>query len=251
MGALACEASGGQGGALVDVKTGRKEDRARAVDLTPSPVVAAGLASVICGGLVMAAMALTGDLRGFFLIWNLLLAWLPLLFGMLASRPGNGRLARWIWGVLWLLFFPNAPYIFTDLVHLGSPDGARFWPNLGIVLLFALTGLVVGYLSLHRMQELVMRHFGVWASWGVVAVCCLLGSAGVAIGRFLRLNSWDALLQPVRLLQGIVRWFLQLREDLSTAVFLGLFALFLFLGYFMFHSMGRAVRERSTLNGQH
>jgi uncharacterized membrane protein len=230
------------------MRTGHEGGRVRAVDLTPSPVVAAGLASLICAGLVSVAVAFTGDLRGFFLIWNLLLAWLPLLFGMLASRPGNSRLSRWIWGMLWLLFFPNAPYIFTDLVHLGSPDEAGFWPKLGIVLLFALTGLVVGYLSLHRMQELVMRHFGVWVSWAVVAVCCLLGSAGVAIGRFLRWNSWDALLQPLRLLQGIGRWFLHLREDQPAAVFLGLFALFLFLGYFMFHAMGRAVRDGQSLS---
>lgn len=228
------------------MKMGQGEHRPQALDLTPSPVVAAALASVICGGLVVAAMLRTGDLRGLFLIWNLLLAWLPLLFGLLASRPDNSRVSRWVWGGLWLLFFPNAPYIFTDLVHLGSPEGAHFWPKLGLVLLFAMTGLVVGYLSLHRMQGLVMRHFGVWLSWGVVAVCCLLGSVGVVIGRFLRWNSWDALLQPLRLLHGIGRWFLELREEPSTVLFLGLFTLFLFLGYFMFHSMGRAVRDEAS-----
>ena len=60
----------------------------------PPPVMVAGIASVICGGLVITAMVLTGDLRGFFLIWNLLLAWLPLLFGLLASRSESSRPAR-------------------------------------------------------------------------------------------------------------------------------------------------------------
>ena len=66
----------------------------KAVDLTPSPVAVVALASVVCGGSVMAAMMVTGDLRGIFLIWNLLLAWLPLLFAMLAGRPGNSRPGR-------------------------------------------------------------------------------------------------------------------------------------------------------------
>ena len=60
-----------------------------------------------------------------FLHWNLFLAWLPFWFalalylvhrGSRTSRPRFGLL--YILGFLWLLFFPNSPYIVTDFVHL-------------------------------------------------------------------------------------------------------------------------------------
>ena len=59
----------------------------------------------------------------FFLLWNLFLAWIPYWFALIldfytriSSRPSRVSLA--VIFILWLLFFPNAPYIVTDLLHL-------------------------------------------------------------------------------------------------------------------------------------
>lgn len=201
------------------------------------PVLAAALSSLVGISIVAVSVLWTRRWTGLFLVWNLILAWLPLGFATLAERPGAARRARWTWGILWLLFFPNAPYIFTDLTHLNPDHDRRFWVELGVVLLFALTGLVVGYLSLHRMQRLVARHYGSWAGWGIVGAAAALGATGVAVGRFLRWNSWDALLHPWRLVIDIGGWLHQLPQDRETALFLFLFTLFLFFGYVMIHSM--------------
>jgi hypothetical protein len=56
------------------------------------------------------------------LVWNLFLAWLP--YGLSMVAAGLHRLFPRRWGLLlapglaWLVFFPNAPYIVTDLYHL-------------------------------------------------------------------------------------------------------------------------------------
>lgn len=207
-------------------------------DWTPSPLVAAAFSTLCCVGVVLAGTLVTRGSVGRFLLWNLFLAWVPVGFAWLATRPGNSRSARWGWGMLWLLFFPNAPYIFTDMVHLGDEQGDVFWVRLGVLLLFAMTGLFAGFLSLHRMQQLVTEHFGAWVGWAVVLVCCGLGSAGVAMGRFMRWNSWDAVVRPVHLVEETLRWFWDLRHDPMTGIFLALFSLFLVLSYLMFHAMG-------------
>jgi uncharacterized membrane protein len=206
-------------------------------EIRPKPLPAVAAASLVCVLLVAIAFLSTGRRSGGFLVWNLFLAWLPLGFALLAERPRLERRDRWGWAVLWMLFFPNAPYIFTDLIHVGPPRDPKVWVELGIVLLFAMTALVVGFLSLHRMQQLVARHYGPWAGWSVVALSSMMGAAGVAVGRFLRWNSWDALLRPLHLMQDLWRWLTQLPSDRYTVVFLGLFTLFLFLSYTMFHSM--------------
>ena len=203
----------------------------------PSPILAAAVTSAVGVALVAGSMLWSGRRTGFFLVWNLFLAWLPLAFAVMAERPWLGRKARWGWAVLWLLFYPNAPYIFTDLTHLDPDRDPRFWVEMCMVLLFALTGLIVGFLSLHRMQRLVTRHYGWGHGWGVVALASLLGAAGVGVGRFLRWNSWDALTRPWHLVVDIGGWLHNLPHEPHRALFLALFSLFLFLAYVMIHNM--------------
>src|SRR5436190_3973539 len=81
-----------------------------------------------------------------FLLWNLFLAWIPYWCSIAAVRLHRDRSARpitvaTIW-LAWLLMFPNAPYIFTDFVHLRDvPRGPLpWWFDLGMVITFALAG---------------------------------------------------------------------------------------------------------------
>lgn len=203
----------------------------------PNPLLATTVASLIAISIVGISMLWTRQWTGFFLVWNLILAWIPVGFAVLAERPGVTRTGRWTWAILWLLFYPNAPYIFTDLTHLDGGRDPRFWTELCMVLLFAMTGLIAGFLSLHRMQRLVTRHYGWVAGWGMVLAMSVLGSAGVAVGRFLRRNSWDVMTRPWHLVVDIGGWLYRLPQERDTSVFLGLFTLFLFLSYVMIHNM--------------
>jgi len=69
--------------------------------------------------LLAARVIYTGEPTYVFLLWNLLLAWAPLVLAYLATRPGGRfRLASVLWLPAWLLFLPNAPYLITDIIHL-------------------------------------------------------------------------------------------------------------------------------------
>ena len=128
------------------------------------PLLALAFASAVACLLLGARMLFTGSWRQLFLPWNLFLAWLPLLFAWLAARADSAATpGRWRFrahAVAWLLLFPNAPYILTDLWHLPPNWQGRFWVDLVLILLFALTGLVLGFLSRYLMQTLVARRFG-------------------------------------------------------------------------------------------
>ena len=172
---------------------------------TAVPMLALTFASAVCLVLVSARVLWTGQLRYGFLIWNLFLAWLPLLFALLACekfRNSSGRSWRFL-GLAgaWLLFFPNAPYIFTDLIHLTRGYFAHFWVDLVRILSCALTGLVLGFLSLFLMQSVVMRMFGRAASWLFIARVAGLSGIGMFVGRFLLLNSSASDQHPDRLLE--------------------------------------------------
>jgi uncharacterized membrane protein len=208
---------------------------------TAVPMLALIFASGVSVALVLARMAWTGHVKEhFFLIWNLFLAWLPLVFALLACRKFD-QTARSSWSfhglaLAWLLFFPNAPYIFTDLIHL-TRRFHSFWVDLVLILSCALTGLVLGFLSLFLMQGVVARLYGRTLSWVFVAIVAGLSGFGIYLGRFLRFNSWDVVVKPFALWRGIGNWAADPLAHSNSYAFPVLFALFLFIAYLMLYAL--------------
>jgi len=154
-------------------------------------------ASVLCIGLLEVRIRETGDDYYRFLVWNLFLAWVPLAFAVPAyfrARRGIGPLVVLLL-ILWLLFFPNAPYLLTDFIHL-QEGPAPLWYDALMLSAFAWTALLTGFASLYLVQLILRTAFGAVIAWLCVLVVLALSSFGVYIGRFIRFNSWDAVLHP-------------------------------------------------------
>ena len=139
--------------------------------------------------------------------------------------------------IAWLLFLPNAPYIFTDLIHLMSRYYGHFWVDLVPILSCALTGLVLSFLSLYLMQSIVARMFGWLTSWLFIAGAAGLSGFGIYLGRFLRFNSWDVLFKPMELYHGIGQWATDPLANGTSFAFPILFATFLFIAYVMLYGL--------------
>lgn len=204
-------------------------------------MLALTFASATGVALIVARIIVTSNYRYAYLIWNLLLAWLPLLFALLASEKFRaGEFRSWRFGAMagaWLLFFPNAPYIFTDVIHLLHGQYRHFWVDLTLILMCAFTGLVLGFVSLYLMQSLVRQRFGEIASWLFIAMVTGLSGFGIYLGRFLRFNSWDVVVKPVKLYHGISNWAANPMANSHTFTFPLLFATFLFLTYLMLYTL--------------
>jgi uncharacterized membrane protein len=208
---------------------------------TAIPVIALMIASGTSLTLVFARMIWTGNLNYSFLIWNLFLAWLPMMFALLACEEyRNGSARSWRFFPLagaWLLFFPNSSYIFTDLIHLTTHFLPHFWVDLMLVLLCALTGLVLGFVSLYLMQSVVTRMLGRTASWLFIGAVAALSGFGIYVGRFMRFNSWDILFKPRQLAHGIGNWVADPMASPTSFAFPVLFATFLFITYLMLYAL--------------
>ncbi len=209
---------------------------------TAMPVLALTFASGASVTLVIARIISTGNPRYGFLVWNLFLAWLPLVFALLACDRYQGTTGCRNWGFwslagAWLLFFPTAPYIFTDLTHLTTRYFGHFWVDLVLILLCAVTGLVLGFVSLYLMQSVVERMVGRLASWLFIAAVAGLSGFGICMGRFMRFNSWDVLLKPRQVYHGIGNWVGDPFGNPSSLAFPMLFGTFLFLSYLMLYAL--------------
>jgi uncharacterized membrane protein len=158
-----------------------------------------GVASALSLGLELVREHRFGAYDFRFLVWNLILAWIPLLLALLVYdryRRGSPLLPLLPALALWLLFLPNAPYIVTDFVHLSADSPVPLWLDGVELSAFAWTGMLLGFVSLYLVHAVARHRFGPAPSWiGVLGVLALV-SVGVYLGRVKRWNSWDLLTQP-------------------------------------------------------
>lgn len=201
------------------------------------------LSSGLALGLYAGRVWLTQRWTFAFLVWNLFLAWVPYFWSVWALSIHRRFPRRW-WslllpGALWLLFFPNAPYLITDLMHLYQRPAAPLWYDSGLLIAFVWAGCFLAVASLGMMHQIFRAYFGRALSWLIVMALLGLSGLGVYVGRFLRWNSWDVFLYPTDVLGDVAHRLAHPGHNLQAYGVTLLFAAFLFVCYGMFVSMKR------------
>jgi uncharacterized membrane protein len=139
--------------------------------------------------------------------------------------------------IVWLLFFPNAPYIATDLMHLRLGSSAPLWFDTMLLLWFATVGLVLGFVSLFLVHRRLAEAWGPLVGWAAVLMTSGLTGFGIYLGRFGRWNSWDVFMRPTLLLwyawDNVRHPFFYARTLASSA----LIALFFLVVYLLLHAL--------------
>jgi uncharacterized membrane protein len=142
-----------------------------------------------------------------FLVWNLFLAWIPLLFiKMVWTYEQKHKLPLWLlagYFLIWLLFFPNAPYIITDFKHLRGVPENMIWYDALMIFNFSIAGFLAGLYSIRIVHRIFAHRWNHAVAWLMVMISMLLSGFGIYLGRYGRWNSWDFVTQPKALLKGI------------------------------------------------
>lgn len=196
-----------------------------------------GVLSIFCFGLSLFRVEFSGTKHFLFLNWNLFLAFVPWLLTVILSRSQNLQKSRLaVFGMLgvWLLFFPNASYILTDLFHLSHHSSMPIWFDLVLILSFAWTGLLYGFLSLWNLEELMERFLSKRMVTWISVFLLFVSSFGIYIGRYLRWNSWDILHHPGRLIGDVGDRLINPFDHSRTwgvTIFMGLFLVMLYFTF--------------------
>jgi uncharacterized membrane protein len=187
------------------------------------------------------------------LVWNLALAWVPYLASLWAASFYR-LMPRFPWllvfpGALWLAFFPNAPYIVTDFLHLQPRPGIPIWYDILLLATFAWTGLFLAIISLRTMHALIKQQTGWLIGWLFAGTALLLGGLGIYLGRFSRFNSWDLVLNPTDVLYDVAIRFVDPIRNLSFFGFTLLFSAFLWVVYLTVTSISHEATTDRNLPG--
>jgi uncharacterized membrane protein len=138
-----------------------------------------------------------------FLPWNLWLAWIPLWLAMLMVRESK-PVKLFVYLAIWLVFFPNAPYIITDFLHLKPRGDIPFWFDTLLIYSYSFTGLLLGILSALLVFKKLKDFFAPLIARGLMLLTMMVSGYGIYVGRFLRFNSWNLLTNPLQIIGDTV-----------------------------------------------
>jgi uncharacterized membrane protein len=160
------------------------------------------------------------------MLLNVGLATIPLLLAAILFRPEWRRgLIWWLGLALFILFLPNAPYVFTDLLHLVLKIRKQPPLPMSAIILLVIPQYIVfvgGAMEAYTLslfwlgRYLQSQGLSQWVrpmEWLLHALSAL----GIYLGRFVRLNSWDAFKDPVAVFTEVFDAF----DSEKAAIFIG------------------------------
>lgn len=170
-------------------------------------ILALGFSTLVSIGLFAYGAWRNHSLEFDYLLWNLFLAWLPLLFAVrLVSALQRKLWSSWeVMGlsVLWLVFLPNSFYMISDFLHLQDVRRVDVVYDTIMLTSFIYTGVTLGFSSLYLIHLQLRRRLSRQMAAFWVAFTLFVSSAAIYVGRDLRWNSWDILTNPGGLLFDI------------------------------------------------
>lgn len=179
-----------------------------------------GLACLVSIILLAGRILVSDSLRYVFLIWNLVLAALPLLLAWwLSERLQTLSWFKWqqiLLSVLFIGFLPNTFYLITDFVHLRQTNEAGLYFDVVMLSSFVLNGIILGFVSIYLLHRQILRRFNERTGLIIITVVFLLASFAAYLGRFTRFNTWDIILRPAGLLFDVSDRFVNPTQHTDT-----------------------------------
>lgn len=171
------------------------------------------------------------------LFWNIFLAIIPFVISsILIYLNQKEKLKNYFFilmGVVWLLFIPNAPYLITDLIHIGVVRSVPVIYDAFLLFGVSWLGFYIWLNSTWQIESIIREKISKINTQMVMFLIILATSFGIYLGRFLRLNSWDIFSDSVYFLRILHQKLIQ-KSDPKAYLYIVLFTFFLYTLYLAF-----------------
>jgi uncharacterized membrane protein len=207
------------------------------------PLMVASLVSI---GLYAGGAFRNANLAYSYMLWNLFLAWIPLLMALALLRMLRKK--RWSsWqgiglSLLWLIFLPNSFYMVSDLIHLQDEPRVDVLYDAVMLTSFVLNGLILGYISLYLFHLEFKKRLPARTARNMVGSILLLCSFAIYLGRELRWNTWDVVVNPAGILFDISDRFLNPATYPEMFIITGIFFVLLATLYYVLWNVTAVLR---------
>lgn len=194
-----------------------------------------GLAVVFSVGLLGLRVVLFHSFLFGYMVWNILLAGVPL--GVAALLMKRLQTSSWLdtpnvlLTALWLGFLPNSFYVVTDLIHIAEVSNETLLFDSVMLFSFAVAGLLLGYAAVIPVHRALLRRVNRASAHRVIAGVFFLCGYAIYLGRYMRWNTWDVLINPIGLLSNVTDSLTNPHEGAPLLLTTALFFLLISVGY--------------------
>jgi uncharacterized membrane protein len=198
--------------------------------------------------LLLARITSSDSMRYIFLLWNLVLAIIPVFIAAyLVDRVKKFGWIRWqqiLLSILFIGFLPNSFYLITDFVHLRETNEASLIYDVIMLASFMWSGLVLGYLSVYLIHSQLKKRLSENKALGVVIAIFFAVSFAIYLGRYTRWNTWDLLMQPAGLLFDVSDRFVNPEVHSDTYMTTGILFLIITALYLVIYEASQLVGRK-------
>lgn len=214
----------------------------------PRVIIALAASSLVSFGLYVVGTIYYGSSIFWFLNWNLILAWLPLLFAIwlvdwLKTKPWLSWPATLL-TLLWLGFLPNSFYLISDFMHLNNILTSNPIYFAVLIFSFSFNGLMLGFLSLYLVHKELNKRLKNIQVFSIVSAVLLICSFAIYLGRYLRWSTWDVILNPFGVIFDVSDRIINPLTYNQTFQVTALFFVLLLSMYVVIWELAKAAREQ-------
>ena len=187
-----------------------------------------------------------------FLRSNLFIGSLPVIVISYLLYRFNDKLSTvvfWAGTLLWVLFYPNAPYMISDLIHDSQDPVSKLNPEMikyDTLIIFSLAMLSVfyGFLSLKLMFTLFKERYSKRFAHIAIHATLILSCLGFYMGRELLsaiklgngyLYSWEIFLEPIQIIKIVWKAIWPIQDNWPAYAMMALFGLVQYLLLVIFY----------------
>ncbi len=170
--------------------------------------------------LLAARNIMVGDAVFDFLKSNLFIGSLPVLVIAVFLKEYKGKINTfffWLVTLLWVLFYPNAPYMISDLIHVNADtveatDAQLVVFDTLIIFSIAMLSVYYGFLSLKIMFNIFKARYSDRFAHVAIFITIVLSCLGFYMGREMLsamklgngyLYSWEIFLEPGQIISAV------------------------------------------------
>lgn len=165
------------------------------------------IGAIACFGLYLYSIIRADGITDPYLVINLLLAAIPLFLSWRLVVVLKNK--RWSQSeplaltLLWIIFLPNSFYMISDYIHLEYLSPSTILYSAVMFTAFIYLALLLGIVSLYQVHQELKRRISKRSAATVIAIVLLGCCFAIYLGRDLRWDSWDVVVNPGGLLFDI------------------------------------------------
>ncbi len=129
----------------------------------------------------------------------------------------------WIISLVWVLYYPNSPYMISGLKHIGAdvPEIQNY--DTLIIFSLAMLSLFYGFISIKIMYQLFVKKYSKHIAKLFVGIALILSCLGFYMGRVLFLFSADFFKHPAKIITETWNHLFPIGENLTSYTLMFLF----------------------------